>query len=87
VVVYTLIYKKGKIMENLRKPPPLIHGKNLAYKIFETWENLGAAVGVSKTTCRAWRNDNVPSKYRAALVIAARGKGWDVVETDFRGDL
>jgi len=74
-------------MTELKKPPILTRGKALAYFIFETWENMGKVVNLKKTTCRAWRNNNVPSKYRATLVEAAQAKGWDVDEFSFRGDL
>jgi len=75
-------------MENPKKKPPVLTcGKHLAYLIFETWEGIGVVTGLAKTTCRAWRNNNIPTKHRAAICAAAITKGWDVEEDDFRGDL
>jgi len=73
--------------QKLKRKPAGLLGKALAKHIFETWEKMGAIVGVHYLSCRGWRNNNVPTKHRAAICAAAVAKGWNVEESDFRGDL
>lgn len=64
-------------------------GKALAHVIFEGYHGISRALD-KKVTPQAvgrWRNNSVPARHRAALVKAARDKGWDVDEFSFRGDL
>ena len=64
-------------------------GKKLARIIFENDAGISLALGgkPAQQVVWAWRNNNVPTKHRATLVEAARAKGWDVDEFNFRGDL
>jgi hypothetical protein len=75
-------------MDKLKNKPDWLNGKALAKHIFETWQGVSLATGKGMlyTTCRAWRNNGVPSKHRAAICAAALARGWNVRIDDFRGD-
>jgi len=64
-------------------------GKQLAEIIFDGYKGISRALGGKPCyqVIWAWRNNNVPAKHRAALVQAARDKGWDIEEFDLRGDM
>jgi lipocalin len=64
-------------------------GKRLAEVIFDGSTGISAALGGKPCyqVIWAWRNNNIPAKHRAKLVEAARAKGFDVEEFNFRGDL
>ena len=78
-------------MARLKKKakPAGLRGQGLAKHIFETWEGVSGATGrnVTYTSCRAWKNNNVPPWHRAAICAAAVAAGWDVIDDDFRGGL
>ncbi len=76
-------------MTKLKKKPFGLRGKSLAKHIFETWEGVSSATGknVTYTSCRAWKNNNVPMWHRAAVCAAAIAAGWQVEIDDFRGGL
>ena len=63
-------------------------GKDLARIIFDNDTGISRALGgkPAQQVVWRWRNNNVPPKHRAALVDAAKAKGWDVDEFNFRGD-
>ena len=74
-------------MAKLKKKPAGLIGQALAKHIFETWRGLSEVTGAPFTSCRAWKNNNVPSWHRAAICAAAVAKGWNVDVDDFRGDI
>jgi len=64
-------------------------GKRLAEVIFDGYEGISVALGGKPCyqVIWAWRNNNVPAKHRATLVIEAKKRGWDIEEFDLRGDM